>query len=55
MTPPSTMLAAVFQPGDINLEMQPNRLVPKPGKGHVLLKVSACGGWSSSVQFVDTF
>jgi D-arabinose 1-dehydrogenase-like Zn-dependent alcohol dehydrogenase len=38
------MPAAVFKPGDINLEMQPNHPVPKPGKGQVLLKVSACGG-----------
>jgi D-arabinose 1-dehydrogenase-like Zn-dependent alcohol dehydrogenase len=55
MTHSSTMLAAVFKPGDINLEMQSKRLIPKPGKGQVLLKVSACGGQSPSVQFIDAF
>ncbi|THU97199.1 GroES-like protein [Dendrothele bispora CBS 962.96] len=40
---PSTQTAALYRPGDINLNIIHDYPVPKPGKGEVLLKVLAAG------------
>ncbi|KAI0667919.1 GroES-like protein [Trametes maxima] len=50
MTIPATMRAAVYRPGNLNLIVENDFPVSKPGKGEVLLKVAACGACHS-----DTF
>ncbi|KAI0648696.1 GroES-like protein [Trametes meyenii] len=50
MTCPVTMRAAVYRPGNLNLIIENDFPISKPGKGQVLLKVAACGACHS-----DTF
>lgn len=44
-----TMLAAVYEPGNNKLVLDPAFPVPTPGEGEVLLKVVACGVCHSDV------
>lgn len=48
-----TMLAAVYEPGNNNLVLNPNFPVPTPGEGQVVLKVAACGVCHSDVFFLS--
>ncbi|KAH9858854.1 GroES-like protein [Lenzites betulinus] len=48
-----TMLAAVYEPGNNNLVLNPNYPVPTPGEGQVVLKVAACGVCHSDVFFLS--
>lgn len=45
-----TMLAAVYEPGNNKLVLNPAYPVPTPGEGEVLLKVAACGVCHSDDQ-----
>lgn len=48
-----TMLAAVYEPGNNKLVLDPTFPVPTPGEGEVLLKVVACGVCHSDVFFLS--
>jgi propanol-preferring alcohol dehydrogenase len=49
-TIPSTMHAAVFIPGNTQLNVVTDYPVPKPAADEVLLKVKACGVCHSDVS-----
>ncbi|KAJ7577394.1 GroES-like protein [Mycena floridula] len=49
---PTTMLAAVYQPGDDNLVLEKHHAVTGPKAGEVLLKVAACGVCHSDVLYI---
>ncbi|KAL1949901.1 hypothetical protein VTO73DRAFT_8782 [Trametes versicolor] len=46
---PTTMRAAVYRPGNLNLVLETDFPVPQPAAGQVLLKVAACGTCHSDI------
>ncbi|KAI0633255.1 GroES-like protein [Trametes polyzona] len=48
-----TMLAAVYQPGQNNLVLDPSFPVPTPGEGQVLLKIAASGVCHTDVFYLS--
>lgn len=48
-----TMLAAVYEPGNNRLVLNPAFPVPTPGDGQVLLKVAACGICHTDVFYLS--
>lgn len=46
---PTTMRAAVYRPGNLNLVLETDFPVPQPATGQVLLKIAACGTCHSDI------
>ncbi|KAK7039262.1 hypothetical protein VNI00_010167 [Paramarasmius palmivorus] len=50
---PKTMFGALYEPGNQNLAIERHHPVPKPGKGEVLIKISASGVCHTDVTLLS--